>query len=81
MLLPALPAKYLAGAFVTMHANRLKPDAFQALMRHKSYQATQVSINMARHLDRAVAGLHVPEVLREDRQAIGDGQEACGPNP
>jgi hypothetical protein len=33
-------------------------------MRHKSYLTTQVYINYARQLDAAVAGLHVPEVLR-----------------
>jgi hypothetical protein len=46
------------------------PDALQALMRHKSYTTTQVYINMARQMDAAVAGLHVPDVLRQkDRQA------------
>jgi hypothetical protein len=34
-------------------------------MRHKSYLTTQVYINYARQLDGAVAGLHVPEVLRQ----------------
>jgi hypothetical protein len=33
-------------------------------MRHKSHQTTQVYINMTRQMDVAVAGLHVPEVLR-----------------
>jgi integrase len=51
-------------AFATMNADKLTPDALQALMRHKSYQTTQVYINMARQMDAAVAGLHVPEVLR-----------------
>jgi integrase len=59
----------LRRAFATMNADRLTPDALQALMRHKSYQTTQVYINMARQLDDAVAGLHVPEVLR--RKAEG----------
>jgi len=39
-------------------------DALQALMRHKSYLTTQRYINMARQLDGAVEGLHVPDVLR-----------------
>ena len=34
-------------------------------MRHKSYQTTQVYINMARQMDAAVASLHVPDVLRQ----------------
>ncbi len=46
-----------------MNADKLTPDALQALMRHKSYQTTQVYINMARPMDKAVAALHVPEVL------------------
>jgi hypothetical protein len=34
------------------------------MMRHKSYQTTQVYINTARQTDAAVASLHVPEVLK-----------------
>jgi hypothetical protein len=33
-------------------------------MRHKSYQTTQLYINMARQMDAAVASLHVPDVLK-----------------
>jgi integrase len=55
----------LRRAFATMNADKLTPDALQALMRHKSYQTTQRYINLARQLDAAVAGLHVPEVLRK----------------
>jgi hypothetical protein len=47
-----------------MNANRLSPDALQALTRHKSYQSTQVHINYARQMDAAVAGLHVSDVLK-----------------
>ncbi len=54
----------LRRAFATMNADKLTPDALQALMRHKSYQTTQRYINMARQMDAAVAGLHVPEVLK-----------------
>jgi len=53
----------LRRAFATMNADKLTPDTLQALMRHKSYQTTQVYINMARQMDGAVAGLHVPDVL------------------
>jgi integrase len=59
----------LRRAFATMNADKLTPDALQALMRHKSYQTTQVYINMARQMDEAVASLHVPEVLRLTGQA------------
>src|SRR5438445_635383 len=55
----------LRRAFATMNADKLTPDALQALMRHKSYQTMQVYINMARQLNAAVAGLHVPEVLKQ----------------
>jgi integrase len=58
----------LRRAFATMNADRLTPDALQALMRHKSYLTTQVYINMAPQIDEAVAGLHVPEVLREEAE-------------
>jgi integrase len=55
----------LRRAFATMNADKLTPDALQTLMRHKSYQTTQVYINMARQMDAAVASLHVPEVLKK----------------
>jgi len=55
----------LRRAFATMNASKLTADALQALMRHKSYLTTQRYINMARQLDEAVQGLHVPEVLRK----------------
>jgi integrase len=57
----------LRRAFATMNAARLTADALQALMRHKSYLTTQRYINMTRQLDEAVAGLHVPEVLKTGR--------------
>jgi integrase len=53
----------LRRAFATMNADKLTPDALQALMRHKSYLTTQRYINMARQMDAAVASLHVPDVL------------------
>jgi integrase len=58
----------LRRAFATMNADKLTPDALQALMRHKSYQTTQKYINMARQMDAAVASLHVLEVLK-----VGNG--------
>jgi integrase len=56
-------------AFATMNADKLTPDALQALMRHKSYQTTQVYINMARQMDEAVDALHVPDVLKIKKAA------------
>jgi integrase len=55
----------LRRSFATMNADKLTPDALQALMRHKSYQTTQRYINMARQMDAAVASLHVPDVLKK----------------
>jgi integrase len=55
----------LRRAFATMNADRLTPDALQALMRHKSYTTTQLYINMSRQMKQAVAGLHVPEILKK----------------
>jgi integrase len=55
----------LRRAFATMNADKLTPDALQALMRHKSYLTTQKYINMSRQMDAAVASLHVPDVLRK----------------
>jgi integrase len=59
----------LRRAFATMNADKLTPDALQALMQHKSYLTTQRYINMARQMDAAVASLHVPDVLRQGNQA------------
>jgi integrase len=56
----------LRRAFATMNADKLTPDALQALMRHKSYQTTQRYINMARQMDAAVASIHVPDVLKKN---------------
>jgi hypothetical protein len=63
-----LAPKRAEEAFATRNADKLTPDALQALMRHNSYSRTQRSINLARQMDEAVAGLHVPEVLR--RKAV-----------
>jgi integrase len=52
----------LRRAFATMNADKLTADALQALMQHKTYQTTQVYINMARQLTPAVQTLFVPNV-------------------
>ena len=52
-----------------MNADKLTPDALQALMRHKNYQTTQVYINITRQMDAAVASLHVPEVCGTRRRS------------
>jgi integrase len=54
----------LRRAFATMNADKLTPDALQTLMRHKSYQTTQVYINLTRQMDAAVNSLHVPDILK-----------------
>ena len=41
-------------------------ETLQALMRHQSPLTTARYINMANQLNPAVAGLHVPEVLKSD---------------
>lgn len=56
----------LRRAFATVNAPKLTPDALQSLMRHKSYQTTQVYLNMAKQIDDAVEVLHVPDVLRKN---------------
>jgi integrase len=56
----------LRRAFATMNADKLTADTLQALMRHQSYQTTQVYINLARQMEGVVAKLHVPEILRAD---------------
>jgi integrase len=54
----------LRRAFATCNAGRLTGDELQALMRHKSYQTTQLYINMARQMEEVVGKLDVPEVLK-----------------
>jgi integrase len=54
----------LRRAFATMNADKLTPDALQALMQHKSYQTTQRYSNMARQMNEEVVKLHVPGVLK-----------------
>jgi len=56
-------------AFATQNAARLTPEALQALMRHRSYQTTQIYINIARQVDEAVGLLHVPDVLKKGKSA------------
>ena len=48
-----------------MNAERLTPDALQALMQHKDYQTTQRYINMARQMNPAVQNLFVPELKKK----------------
>ena len=49
----------------TVNAETMSADALQALMRHKSYSTTQRYINLANQVNRAVEGLHVPDVLKK----------------
>jgi integrase len=52
----------LRRAFATLNADRLTPDALQALMQHKDYQTTQVYIAIARQLRPQAQNLFVPEL-------------------
>jgi integrase len=52
----------LRRAFATMNADRMTPDALQALMQHKDYQTTQRYINMARQLKPTAHALFVPDL-------------------
>lgn len=52
----------LRRAFATKNADKLSPDARQALMQHQDDQTTQRYINMARQLQPAVEGLFVPDL-------------------
>jgi integrase len=61
----------LRRAFATYNAERLGADALQTLMRHKSYQTTQLYINMARQMDDAALAIYIPDVLR--KKAAGEG--------
>lgn len=50
-------------AFATVNAPRLKPEALQRLMRHKSYLTTLRYVNLASQLEDAVASMPVPPAL------------------
>ena len=47
-----------------MDAAALSSDAFQALMRHKSYMAKKRKINTDPRMDKAIESLPVPNVRR-----------------
>ena len=59
----------LRRAFATMNAERMRPDALQALMQHKDYQTTQVYIAIAKQLKPAVHDLYVPDLKAADAGA------------
>lgn len=65
---PARKERYgfhdLRRGFATYNADRMTPDALQALMAHKDYQTTQRYINMARQLKPAAVDVFVPEALK-----------------
>jgi hypothetical protein len=56
-----------------MNADKLTADVLEQLMRHKSYQTTQQSINLARQTDAAAASLHVPYCLQRKGDEEGTG--------
>ena len=55
----------LRRAFATENEGAVSTEELQKLMRHKSYSTTQRYINMAGKLNKAVQGLHVPDVLKK----------------
>jgi len=61
----------LRRAFATENAPRLTASALQSLMRHKSFQTTQLYISMAPQLDDAVRALHTP-ILPKAASSEGD---------
>jgi integrase len=56
----------LRRAFATVNAPRLKPEALQRLMRHKSYKTTLGYINLANQVEDAVRTMPVPGALQQD---------------
>jgi integrase len=55
-------------AFATVNAPRMKPEALQKLMRHKSYQTTLGYVNLSNQLDEAISTMPVPDALRKDKK-------------
>jgi len=55
----------LRRAFATVNAPRMKPEALQRLMRHKSYLTTLRYVNMVDQVKEAVETMPVPEALRK----------------
>ena len=55
-------------AFATVNAPRMKPEALQKLMRHKSYQTTLGYVNLSNQLDDAIRTMPVPDALKKDNK-------------
>jgi integrase len=63
----------LRRAFATVNAPRLKPEALQKLMRHKSYSTTLRSyINVGSQLQAAIDEMPVPPGLKEPKHGEPD---------
>jgi integrase len=58
----------LRRGFATMNAERLTPDALQALMQHQDYQTTQRYIAMARQLNPAAEAVYAPDLNLPNEQ-------------
>jgi len=54
----------LRRAFATVAAPKMKPEALQELMRHKSYQTTLRYVALVDQVREAVEAMPVPEVLK-----------------
>jgi len=56
-------------AFATVNAPRMKPEALQKLMRHKSYLTTLGYVNLTNQLDEAVKSMPTPDALKQPDEA------------
>jgi integrase len=63
-------------AFATINAPRMKPEALQKLMRHRSYQTTLGYVNLSNQLDDAVKTMPVPDALKKGPEADSSGKGA-----
>jgi len=66
-------------AFATVNAPRMKPEALQRLMRHKSYQTTQkFCLNPTNQIDEAVSEMPVPDTLKKDKAGQESLEDVAG---
>jgi integrase len=61
----------LRRSYATVMAPKLKPEALQKLMRHKSYSTTLRYVALGDQLRDAVAMMPVPDVLRPEVEPAG----------
>lgn len=54
----------LRRGFATMNAGRLSAPTLQSLMRHESFETTQLYIDISNEANKAIEDLYVPDVLK-----------------